>query len=220
MITDIKVLDNFYTDPEYITKLCDGNFPISGCGTGNRSIDLSKINQEVYAGVKNALCSIHGVDPLRVKMNTFFMVHEYNSVDDIFNVSSTHMDGKNPDVCRSTVDEYRLAFCGQILLTKDPDPESGVTIHRMKPNEWDAQEIVKRCIDEYTIPGEMYRAGKITLDEMKELRRQHEENFELTCEVKNVYNRMVSWKGGTLHGQRITKTVPKKLNQYFFAEWY
>lgn len=219
MITDIKVLDNFYTNPDSIIGLV-GDFPISGCGTGNRSIGLEMMDKNIYEGVKSAICSIHGVDSSRIKFTTFFMEHQYNEIDDMFNVSTTHMDGKNPDVCRATVEEYRLAFCGQILLTQNPDPESGVTIHRFKDHiDWNPQEIVKRCIDEYTIPGELYRAGKIDLEEFKRMRNAHDANFDLTCEVKNVYNRMISWKGGTLHGQRITKSVPKKLNQYFFAEW-
>ena len=219
MITDIKVLDTFYTQPDFILGLVD-DFPISGCGTGNRSISLEMMSKPTFDGVKNALCSIHGVDPNKIKLTTFFMEHQYNDVDELFNISTTHIDGKNPDVCRATVEEYRMAFCGQILLTPNPDPDSGVTLHKFKEHiDWDPQEIVKRCIDEYTIPGELYRAGKIDLTEFRHMRKEHDDNFDLTCEVKNVYNRMVSWKGGTLHGQRITKSVPKKLNQYFFAEW-
>lgn len=219
MITDIKVLDNFYTEPDKIVKMVN-DFPITGCGSGARSIDLQSIDPNICSGVKNALCSIHGVDPNRVKLYTFFMEHNYNESHEIYNTPQPHIDGKNPDVCRSTVAEYRLAFCGQILLTKDPDPESGVTIHKLKPSiKWNEQELVKNCIDEYTIPGELYRAGKITLEDMASRVMSYNANFDLTCEVKNVYNRMVSWKGGTLHGQRITKLVPKKLNQYFFAEW-
>lgn len=219
MITDIKVLDNFYTSLQSIIDLVS-DFPISGCGSGNRSISLEMMNKNIFDSVKDAICSIHGVDPNTIKFTTFFMEHIYNDVDDMFNVSTTHIDGKNPDVCRATVEEYRLAFCGQILLTPNPDPASGVTIHKLKEHiDWDAQEIFKRCIDEYTIPGELYRAGKIDLEEFKRMRKAHDDNFDLTCEVKNVYNRMISWRGGTLHGQRITKSVPKKLNQYFFAEW-
>lgn len=219
MITDIKVLDNFYNNPESIIEMID-SFPISGCGSGERSIGLEMLDKNLYVSIKESLCAIHTVNPNAVKLHTFFMEHHYNNVDDMFNVSTTHIDGKNPDVCRATVEDYRLAFCGQILLTPNPDPESGVTIHKFKEHiDWSPQEIVKRCIDEYTIPGELYRAGKIDLEEFKRMRKAHDDNFDLTCEIKNVYNRMVSWKGGTLHGQRITKSVPKKLNQYFFAEW-
>jgi hypothetical protein len=217
MITDLKVLDNFYDDPEVILKLVD-SFPITGCGTGSRSIDLRMLDPNLSLLVQNGLCNIHAVDPRSVKMNIFFMEHFYNEADDIFNRSTIHMDGKNPDVCRATVAEYRLAFCGQILLTKDPNPDGVVSLHKFKPHiNWNDQEIVKHCIDEYTIPGELYRAGKISLDEFKTMRMQHDSNFDLTCEVKNVYNRMVSWKGGSLHAQ--TYKNKRVLNQYFFAEW-
>jgi hypothetical protein len=219
MITDIKVHDNFYSAPDAILKLVN-EFPITGCGTGARSIDLQQLNPSLGDNVKNDLCQIHGVNPNSVKMNIFFMEHEYNFKDEIFNTTTIHMDGKNPDICRARVDEYKLAFCGQILLTKDPDPDAVVTIHKFKSHiNWDEQEIVKRCIDEYTNPGEFFRAGKIDLEEFKRMRKEHADNFDLTCEVKNLYNRMVSWKGGTLHAQRITKSAPKVLNQYFFAEW-
>lgn len=219
MITDIKVLDNFYTNPESISNLAN-DFPISGCGTGNRSIDMAQMNPQLWSGIHNALCQVHGIHPDAVDMNMFFMEHTYNSTDDIFNQTTIHIDGKNPDVCKSTVAEYKLAFCGQILMTKDVDPECAITIHKFKPHiNWTEQEIVKKCIDEYTIPGELYRAGKIDLEEFKRLRKLHDDNFELTCEIKSVYNRMISWKGGTLHAQRYTKNSPRILNQYFFAEW-
>ncbi len=219
MITDIKVLDNFYIDPNRIISLVD-NFPITGCGSGARTIDLCVLDSDIFQSVKESLCNIHNVDHTKIKLFTFFMEHFYNDMDELFNIASTHMDGKDPDICRSSVEEYNLAFCGQILLTSNPDPETGVAIYKFKPHiNWNAQEIVKHCIDDYTIPGEEYRAGRINLETFKEMRNAHEENFELTCDIKNVFNRMVSWKGGTLHGQKITKNVPRKLNQYFFAEW-
>ena len=43
MITDLKVLDNFYGNPEHLIKLLDGDYPIIGCGTGSRSIGLQEI---------------------------------------------------------------------------------------------------------------------------------------------------------------------------------
>ena len=97
---------------------------------------------------------------------------------------------------------------------------AAVMTHTFKPHvKWTEQEIVVNCIDQYTTPGELYRAGKIDVQEFKRMRLEYESNFDLTCEIKNVYNRMVSWRGGTLHSQRITKTVPRIINQYFFAEY-
>jgi len=196
------------------------DFPISGCGTGNRSIDIEQINPKLWTDIHNALCHIHGVHPDSVYMNMFFMEHLYNPVDDIFNSSTIHIDGKNPNVCKSTVAEYKLAFCGQVLMTKNLDPECTVSIHKFKPHiTWNEQQIVNHCIDEYTIPGEKYRAGLINLEEYKKLRNEHDNNFDLTCEIKGVYNRLISWKGGTLHSQKYSKKSPRIVNQYFFAEW-
>ena len=56
------------------------------------------------------------------------------------------------------------------------------------------------------------------VDEYTRLHKEYHSNFNLTAEVKNKYNRMVSWKAGTLHGDPITKKQGKRLNQYFFVE--
>jgi hypothetical protein len=223
MITDIKVLDNFYDQPDLVLNLVT-DFVVPGCGTGLRSVDIQQVNPQLGFQIKNVLCQMHGVDPAAIKMGIFFMGHDYSDEDELFNSSTVHIDGKsvdgNGEFCRVRDDYYKLAFCGQISLTKNADPEAAVTIHKFKPHiKWDEQEIVRRCIDEYTNPGEWYRAGKIDLEEFKRMRKEYDENFDLTCEIKNVYNRMVSWKAGTLHAQRWTKSVPHVLNQYFFAEW-
>jgi hypothetical protein len=216
MITDIKVLDNFYRDPSFIDKFLTNGFPVTGCGAGARTLDLSLIDINAYNELKVYLCQLHGCDPSKIDFVTYFMGHDYSEIDDIFNQSTIHIDGKDPNICLNAVSDYKLEFCGQILLTPNPNPDGSVTIHKFKSHiDWDEKEIVKRCIDEYTLPGEYYRAGKISLEEFKEMRNKHDSNFDLTCEIKNVYNRMVSWKGGTLHAQKFRS--PRVLNQYFFA---
>ena len=44
----IKVIDNFYDDPNSIVNLLNNDYPISGCGTGNRSIGLEQIDPYEY----------------------------------------------------------------------------------------------------------------------------------------------------------------------------
>ena len=218
MITDVKVLDNFYSSPEHIINLLNGDYPITGCGTGNRSVGLQEISPEVYNDFCNAIYSIHGIDSTKVHMYTFFMEHNYNAID-IFNHGWIHIDGKNPDACRMTVDEYKLVVCGQIFLTENPDPETGVKIASLKPTiNWTRQELIDKTINDYTLPREEYEAGKITLNEYEKLHNEYHNNFNVTCEIKNVYNRMVSWKAGSLHGAKMTNKMPKRLNQYFFVE--
>ena len=56
------------------------------------------------------------------------------------------------------------------------------------------------------------------LDEYTKRHTEYHNNFNLTCDIKNKYNRMVSWKAGTLHGDPITNKMSKRLTQYFFVE--
>lgn len=219
MITNLKIFDNFYNDPDLITKMVT-DFVVSGCGTGLKTVDLQNTNARLANDIKFSLCQMHGVDPNHVMMNSFFMQHEYNQVDDYFNRTSIHISGKNAEICRVREDYDRMAFSGQIFLTKDPDPDASIFTHAFKSDvNWSEQEILTKCIDEYTNPGEWYKEGKISLEEYKRLRDEYECNFYTTCEIKNVYNRMVSWKAGTLHSQIVTKKVPNLLYQYFFFDW-
>ena len=217
MITDLKVLDNFYNDPQGIINLLNGDYPIVGCGTGSRSIDLQNISPHIFKGFSDSIYQIHGINPNEVYMNTFFMEHSYNTID-IFNHGWMHIDGKNPDACRMTVDEYKLVVCGQIFLTKDPDPETGVKIGSLKKDRnWSRQEIIDKTINDYTIPRENYEAGLLSLEEYEGIHKDYHDNFDVTCDIKNVYNRMVSWRAGSLHGAKMTNKMPKRLNQYFFV---
>lgn len=219
MINDLKVVNNFYDDPQKILDLSDGEFPIFGCGTGNRSIGLQDVDRNLYNQFCRKIFQIHGItDPRGLHVFTFFMEHYYNAVD-IFNKGWAHIDGKNPDACRMTTEDYKLIACGQIFLTPNPDPDSGVHIYTVKQDRnWTQQELYDRCINDYTIPREEYNAGRIDLDEYTRLHGEYHQNFDLTAEVKNVYNRMVSWRAGTLHTQNMSEKMPTRLNQYFFIQ--
>jgi hypothetical protein len=218
MITDVKVLDNFYISPEHVINLLNGDYPIIGCGTGSRSIGLQEISPELYNGFRDSIYTIHNIDPSKVYLTTFFMEHSYNAID-IFNHGWMHIDGKNPDACRMTVDEYKLIVCGQIFLTQNPDPETGIQIGSLKKDRnWSRQEIIDRTINDYTLPRENYEAGNISLYEYERIYKDYHDNFDTTCEISNVYNRMVSWRGGNLHAAKMTNKMPKRLNQYFFVQ--
>jgi hypothetical protein len=218
VINNITVLDNFYDNPESVVSLLNGDYPIMGCGTGKRSIGLEQINHQLYNAFCDAIFKIHGISSNGLHVTTFFMEHEYDAIE-IFNQRWVHIDGKNPDICLMSMQEYKLVLCGQIYLTKDPDPEAGTKICNLKSNvNWSEKELVDNCINFYTRPKEKYMAGLIDLDQYTKEHQQYHSNFELTCDVKNVYNRMVSWKAGTLHGDPVTSKMKSRLNQYFFVE--
>jgi hypothetical protein len=217
MITDLKVLDNFYNDPQGIIDILNGDYPIVGCGVGNRSVSLQEISPQIYSGFCDAIYQIHGINANDVWMTTFFMEHTYNPID-IFNYGWMHIDGKNPDACRMLVEEYKLIVCGQIFMTQNPDPDTGVQIGTLKSDRnWTRQELIDKTINDYTLPKEQYEAGSISLNEYENIHKEYHDNFNLTCEVKNVYNRMVSWRGGSLHGAKMTEKMHKRLCQYFFV---
>ena len=219
MISDLKVIDNFYDNPEKMFYMSNGEFPIFGCGTGKRSVGLQEINRAMYHSFCQKIFRIHNItDTRNLTVFTFFMEHNWNPVE-VFNKGWVHIDGKNPDACRMTTEDYKLVLCGQIFLTPEPDPDaSAATYHLKKDVNWSQQELYDRCINDYTIPREDYEAKKINLEEYTRLHTEYHNNFELTAEVKNVYNRMVSWRAGTLHGQRMTQKMGKRLNQYFFVQ--
>ena len=215
MITDFNVLDNFYSDPDAVVKKLNGDYPIIGCGTGSRSIGLRDIDENLYLGFCDGLFNIHGISSKGLAVDTFFMEHSRNE-NEIFNHGWTHIDGKNPDVCRMTTETYDIVCAGVIFLTPQPDMGAGITISKLKPSvDWTQEELFIKTIDEYTIPRENFEAGKISLEEYTKLHKEYHDNFYDVAYAGNIYNRMVSWRGMTLHGHKLA-TMNKRLNQYFF----
>lgn len=219
MITNLNVFDNFYSDPNAVRILLNGDYPITGCGAGKRSIGLENIDLNLYKNFCDSIFNIHGISSKGLYVTTYFMEHSYNEID-IFNHGWMHIDGKTSNACRTAVtDEYKLVLGGQIFLTPNSDPETGVKVGVLKPDtNWNREELINRAINDYTLPREDYEAGKINLQEYEILHKDYHNNFDITCDVKNVYNRMVSWKGGSLHASKITNLMPKRLNQHFFVE--
>jgi hypothetical protein len=215
---NVTILDNFYEDPDSVLSMITNDFPIVGCGSGARTIPLKDMNETLYKSFCDKIYSIHNIDPTNLSLITFFMEHEYHPIE-IMNQRFVHIDGKNPDVCYMTMKEYKLVLCGQIFLTKDSDPAAGVRICKLKDHiNWTETELMNNCINNYLDPKVAFEAGKITLEEYKLLHKHYHDNFEVTSVIDNVYNRMVSWKAGTLHGDPMTKKMGKRLTQYFFIQ--
>jgi hypothetical protein len=215
---NINILENFYEDPYHVLSLLNNEYPIVGCGTGARSIPLLDMNIELYNYFCDKIYKLHNLSPEGLYLTTFFMEHVYDPIE-IFNERFVHIDGKNPDVCYMTMEEYKLILCGQVFLTPDPDPEAGVKICKLKPEvNWSEKELMDNCINNHLSPKDKYYAGLIDIEEYTNLHKDYHSNFDITCDIKNEFNRMVSWKGGTLHGEPMTKKMKKRLTQYFFIQ--
>jgi hypothetical protein len=216
-MNDLTILDNFYSDPIDFIQNLNGDYPISGCGNGKRSLDLSEINKQIYYDVRSAIFRAHNIDGRGLTFVTYFTEHAYDEIE-IFNQRFVHIDGRNPDRLLTSFKEYNIILGGQIYLTPDPDPEAGTKIYSLKPEiNWTESEQVDRLVNHYRRPRDLYDSGSIGIEQYKTLHAEYHNNFNLTCDVKNVFNRLVSWKGKTLHSDVVTKNMPKRLSQYFFV---
>jgi hypothetical protein len=214
----IQVVDDFYEDPTEILDLLKNDYPITGCGSGKRSVGLQELSLAHFWKFRKAIYNMHGLDGRTVFMNTFFMQHEYKPIE-VFNHNWVHIDGKNPDACRMTTEDYKLILCGQIFLTPNPDPDCDLEICRVRPElDWSRQELIDRTINDYTNPMEDLQRGKISQEEFEKVHDEYHSNFITTELVKNKFNRLVTWPAGTLHGARQNKNMPRRLTQYFFIQ--
>jgi len=218
LMSDIRIVDDFYEDPNEILELLKGDYPITGCGSGKRSVGLQDLSLAHFWKFRKAIYNMHGLDGKNLHMYTFFMQHEYNPIE-VFNHNWVHIDGKNPDACRLTTEDYKLVLCGQVFLTPDPDPDCDIEICRVKPGlNWSRQELIDRTINDYTNPKEDLQAGRITQEEFEKLHDEYHDNFVTTEIVKNKFNRLVTWPAGTLHGARMNKNMQRRLTQFFFIQ--
>lgn len=212
------IVDNFYENPNKIIELVNGEYPLIGCGDGKRSLSLHAMNKELYEEFCNKIYSIHNLSSNGVWLTTYITEHTSNDLD-VLNKRWVHIDGRNPDVCRANIETYNLILCGQIFLSEDPDPEAGVKICKLKKSiNWTDQELIDNCVNDYLIPKDKYLSGLISLEDYTNLHTEYHNNFDISCDIKNEFNRMVSWKGGTLHGEPMTKKMRKRLTQYFFIQ--
>ena len=69
---NINVLENFYKEPESIVAMLDNDYPISGCGTGNRSIPLQQMNPDLYERFCKKIFAIHNLKRDGLHLISFF----------------------------------------------------------------------------------------------------------------------------------------------------
>lgn len=214
----IKIVDNFYSDPDSILSLLTDQYNIKGCGSGKRTTSLQELDQNLFFKVKKVIFDIHGIEDKDMLFFTFFNEHVYNPVE-VFNHNWVHMDGKNPQIPRMVEKNYRLILAGKIFLNPEPDLDCDIELCRVKPElNFTRQELMDKTLNNYTTHGKEYREGRLTLDEFQKIHDDYHANFDTTVVVKNVYNRMVSWPAGLLNGARNNKNMPSRITQSFYIQ--
>ena len=216
-MSDIKIIDNFYDDPDIVKSLATVGFNVKGCGNTKRSIELKDIDQTLYDNFCNRIYEMHNISDIpNLHTFTFFQEQTYEDVE-MFNTGYIHIDGRNPNQPNILANDYPYIVCGQIFLTPEPDPLSKISIAQPKHN-WTDQELFDRCLNNYLNPRFEYNAGKLSLSELEQYHSSYHADLEIIEEIPNVYNRLVSWPAGTLHGEQLTKKMGTRLNQYFYVK--
>lgn len=185
--------DNFFDNPDEIREYAlsldyktseDGRWP------GKRTAALhtfnSKLNAEILLKVFSNYFDFHAGCALNWKESyvCFQKVKPYTNVKEcVENRGWIHSD--------------TAGFAGLIYLTPDASKESGTSLYELKKEykDIDTTEFLKD-IDELKklYKGEQYDVNKLDKDYEKLTK-----HFDKVIEVKNVYNRMISYDGGNWH---------------------
>ena len=197
----IKILDNFYSDVDYVLSLSTDACRKGGCGAGLRSESVETLDKNLYDVFCNAIYSMHGIDSTKVIMTTYFTEHVYNPEK---NAGLIHIDGRNPNVCDITSRDYRLILCGQVFLTPTNDLDTGLKFYNVNHSSgWSAEEEFDMTLNK------CYTFDKQQLEE-------YNKNFYEIAEAKNIQNRMVSWTAGTKYRSKMTEQQKNRIVQNFY----
>ena len=197
----IKILDNFYSNVDYVLSLSTDACRKRGCGAGLRSESLETLDKHLYDTFCSAIYSMHGIDGRKVMMTTYFTEHVYNPEK---NAGLIHIDGRNPNVCDVTLRDYRLILGGQIFLTPTNDLDTGIKFYNVNQSAgWTEEEEFDMTLNK------CYTFDKQQLEE-------YNRNFYEIAEAKNIQNRMVSWTAGIKYRSKMTEKQQNRIIQNFY----
>ena len=197
----IKILDNFYSNVDYVLSLFTDACRKRGCGAGLRSESLETLDKHLYDTFCSAIYSMHGIDGRKVMMTTYFTEHVYNPEK---NAGLIHIDGRNPNACDVTLRDYRLILGGQIFLTPTNDLDTGIKFYNVNQSAgWTEEEEFDMTLNK------CYTFDKQQLEE-------YNRNFYEIAEAKNIQNRMVSWTAGIKYRSKMTEKQQNRIIQNFY----
>lgn len=197
------VVDNFFTDPGEIVQRA-------------KKLEFSPAENGKYAGVRTE--ALHEVDPVFHDYfnNKFFrLFYDYNVTDVNWQVSSFFHKIEAPDTTdkeswynRSWIHiDPRAIAAGIIYLTPDADPDSGTSIYKLKSGKEALFDETAR-IDFHKNDN---RNGYI------EKLKKHNNKFEESVVIKNVYNRLAAYDSKEFHAANTYYTgVEPRLTYVFF----
>ena len=202
MTYPITIVDNFFEDPDEVVAIADkckfynpntGNWP----GTRTKQLDVEDHRLFSYFGMK-----IHGL--------FHDQVPEYWNLQAHFQKIMPFCEDKYSKKNRGWVHQDHDAWFGGIVyLTKNPEPDTGTSIYKVK-NGYSFQ-----YEHELKMKESIYKS-QITDDaEYEKAFDSMQEQYVETVTIENVYNRFVLFSGNTHHGVKTFGSSPRLTLNFF-----
>jgi hypothetical protein len=215
-MNQVSVIDNFYDNPEKIVEmaLCDQPSPCPGM----RSQTLVDLNSSFFIDFKKRIFALHNIpDDGRYVMSSYF--NQITAFDeDVLNFNWPHLDG---DVrygdTTLTHENYKdkMILGGMIVLC---DIVDDLTTDFWVPSiDINDKDLFNLLLYDYIVTRGKFEKGEISLDKFKELSVEFHSKFSIETQVPNKFNRMISWRSGSIRGQRmVSKKQGVKLTHNFY----
>ena len=189
------IIDNFFEDPDKVVDYANTleyQQSVGGKWPGKRSDNLNRLNSELFQYTCNKIYGMfwpHGVQ--QCKTDIAFQYIEPYSFD---NQGWIHKDSSQ--------------FGGIIYLTKNPEIGTGTSLY--KPTRgWFNSSAYVDVKDRY------YLNEKFDQEHYNNMRKFHDDSFEETVRVENVYNRLFMFSGDVWHGVPNFGTKPRLTLAFF-----
>lgn len=203
----VTVLDNFYENPDLVRQFAlslDYDTDPEGRWPGKRSLPLHEVNQSFFGTFCNKIFNLFY--DLDNKTINYKVATNFQSISNY---------SENPDSELNTGWIHQDVECicsGVIYLNPNPQENTGTNIYSMIDGK-----------DPNLNQSEKHKLymGKEPVNESEYTDQILENNnkFEETISVRNVYNRMILFEGGVIHGvpSYYSSSSEPRLTQVFFV---
>ena len=193
--------DQFYKDPDSVREYAlslDGYTNMYGAHPGLRCRMLYDYDKQFYRSTVDKFLSLYMLSGVSCNCSTYFQkIHRFSSdPNDPVNQGWVHHDGV-------------VNIAGVIYLDPEPVSDNGTSFYNPKGNNFRFNNVLEGDPPEYErIMGSSANTSGDTnyckIDDINWYREnivKNNEQFELTMEVKNSYNRCIAYSGQQLHSQ-------------------
>jgi len=200
-IVPVTILDNFLDNPDKIRNWAlsleyftdpEGRWP------GLRTKQLAEINEPFFHLIcKKYFSQFYDLKKEQIK---WVVSMQFQIVDEKYHSGWIHSD------------EGTAQVTGIIYLTPNSNLNGGTSIYQEKKN-------IITSVHNYTQIKEDSHLNKITIEEVKKYKDEHNSQYEETIRVSNIYNRLISFDSHLHHAAQafFGKDTESRLTLVFFV---